>query len=250
MLLEVSQLAKTFSGNQVLRNVSFNLEQGEAVGIIGPNGCGKTTLFNCLSGFLHADGGRIMLRGEEITRLAPNQRALRGIGRIFQNFGIFRELTLMENMLVALESRRPLAVNLFSFGSGSERLKESALSYLRKVGLDGRANDRASELSGGQMRLLEMVRAVAFGAELFLLDEPTAGVSPKMKEEVAALIRELRGAGKTVLIIEHDLRFIQGFCNRVLVLDGGSVALDGTPDDVRASSRLQEIYFGHLPTKD
>lgn len=213
------------------------------IGLIGPNGSGKTTLFNVLSGFLKPTSGRIQFRGEDITAVPPARRARSGIGRVFQNFGIFREMTLEENVLVALEAlakdRRQKMGNL----------KDKVKSTLELVGLLDRAKEKASSLSGGQMRLLEIARTLAAGKELFLLDEPTAGVSPKMTKDVAALIRELKDEGKTVLIIEHDLPFIAKVCDRVLVLDVGSVVLAGTPDEVHHDSKLQEIYFGADPTE-
>jgi branched-chain amino acid transport system ATP-binding protein len=218
--------------------------QGETVGIIGPNGSGKTTLFNCLSGFNRVPHGVIHFRGEDISGLGPSQRALKGVGRVFQNPGIFREMSLLENMITALEGRQPLLSTFFPWSSAHSRNKTEALRFLAEVGLEQKSGHKASSLSGGQMRLLEITRTLAFGAELFLLDEPTAGVSPKMKEEVALLVEQLRKLGKTVLVIEHDIQFIQRFCDRIIVLDVGQVVMDGDPKSVRENPRLQEIYFG------
>ena len=241
-LLTASSLSLTLGSQQILKDVSFSVEEGEVIGLIGPNGSGKTTLFNVLSGFLKPTSGQIQLRGEDITTVPPAKRARKGIGRVFQNFGIFREMTLEENVLVALEAL-PKEIRQ---GMGS--LKEKVRATLELVGLQDRAKEKASSLSGGQMRLLEIARTLAAGKELFLLDEPTAGVSPKMTKDVAALIRELKEEGKTVLIIEHDLPFIAKVCDRVLVLDVGSIVISGTPDEVHHNSKLQEIYFGADPT--
>lgn len=238
-ILELCGVSCTLGAHPILRGVDGSVMSGELVGLIGPNGSGKTTLFNCISGFVRAASGSIKFNNTDITDWAPDRRALAGVGRVFQNFGIFRELSVAENLRVALESKQP------GLGLGRSQVELSEiLSWLAQVGLDSRANLKASSLSGGQMRLLEIVRALAFGAKLFLLDEPTAGVSPKLKGDVARVIRELKTRGKTVLIIEHDLTFIEQFCDRILVLDQGRILLDGPPSTIRQDPRLQEIYFG------
>src|SRR3989344_7008189 len=241
-LLEVSHLSLEINGQRILNDISFEVEKGEVVGLIGPNGSGKTTLFNVLSGFLKPTRGSITLQGEEITTLPPPKRAERGIGRVFQNFGIFREMTLEENVLVALEALPK--VERAKMGN----LREKALVTLGLIGLAAKAKEKACSLSGGQMRLLEIGRTLASGKDLFLLDEPTAGVSPKMTGQVADLIKELKRDGKTVLIIEHDLPFIGKICDAVVVLDLGQVVLKGEPGHVKESKQLKEIYFGADPT--
>lgn len=239
LLLELRGVSCTLGTHPILRGVDGGIKTGELVGLIGPNGSGKTTLFNCISGFVRTTSGSINFDSTDITEWAPDKRALAGVGRVFQNFGIFRELTVAENLRIALESKRP------GLGLGRSNVStEEIVGWLAQVGLDSRASLKASSLSGGQMRLLEIVRALAFGAKLFLLDEPTAGVSPKLKGDVARVIRELKARGKTVLIIEHDLSFIEQFCDRILVLDQGRVMLDGPPSTIRQDPRLQEIYFG------
>ncbi|MFO0417667.1 MAG: ABC transporter ATP-binding protein [Pseudomonadota bacterium] len=243
-MLDVADIKVSFGTTQILNGVSLRVQAGETVGIIGPNGSGKTTLFNTLSGFNAAQAGRIAFKGEDITYTAPDSRAILGLGRVFQNFGIFKEMSLLDNMLVAIEARSSLWANMFSFGGKRNAARQKAMEHLEEIGLAGRADQRAGSLSGGQMRLLEIVRVLATGADLLLLDEPTAGVSPRMKEEVAAFIAKVQGLGKTVLVIEHDINFIQKFCRRIVVLESGQVVLDDTPERVRADERLQEIYFG------
>lgn len=241
-LLSLSNVSLTIAEHDILSSVSFDVEEGQVIGLIGPNGSGKTTLFNVISGFLKPSQGTITLTGENITHCSPSQRAKKGIGRVFQNFGIFREMTLEENILVALEAlpkqqRKDLG-----------DLKEVVAGTLDMVGLSSHAKKKAGSLSGGQMRLLEIARTLQSGKELFLLDEPTAGVSPKMTGQVADIITMLKKAGKTVLIIEHDLPFIASICDEVVVLDVGQVVLQGTPAKVKQSKALQEIYFGADPT--
>lgn len=244
-MLTISELIVSFHTTRVLNGVTCSIKEGETVGVIGPNGSGKTTLFNAISGFAHSSAGAITLRGEEIQELLPHQRARRGLGRVFQNFGIFREMTLLENILLALESRRDTLPGFFPWSKKTRALKDLAHNHLREIGLEAKALEKAASLSGGQMRLLEIIRTLALGADLFLLDEPTAGVSPRMKEEVASLIKRLQAMNKTVLIIEHDINFIQKFCNRIVVLNEGQVVLDDIPERARNDVRLQEIYFGH-----
>lgn len=241
-LLSVTNLSLTLGSQKILNDVSFDVNQGEIIGLIGPNGSGKTTLFNVLSGFLKPDHGSITFNNADITNVSPHKRAQKGIGRVFQNFGIFREMTLEENVLVALEALTKEQRK--TMGSLKAKVDET----LTLVGLSDKAKEKASCLSGGQMRLLEIGRTLAAGKELFLLDEPTAGVSPKMTKDVSGLIRELKNEGKTVMIIEHDLPFIADICDRVLVLDVGSLVLQGSPKEVHHDRKLQEIYFGADPT--
>lgn len=242
-ILSVNDLRFSVAGQRILDGVTFSMQKGQTVGVIGPNGCGKTTMFNCLSGFIAAEGS-IHFAGKDISSLPAHARALQGIGRVFQNFGIFREMTVMENMITAIESREPTSKIFLPWLPQHKKNRERALELLGQVGLTERAAAKASSLSGGQMRLLEIVRALAFGAELFLLDEPTAGVSPRMKDDIAKLIIALQQMNKTVMVIEHDINFIQKFCHRILVLDSGKIVPEGTPDEVRKDERLQEIYFG------
>jgi ABC-type branched-subunit amino acid transport system ATPase component len=247
-VLAVSGIEVAFGDAKILNGVSFEIGAGSTVGLIGPNGSGKTTLFNCLSGFVTPSAGTISVLGAHVTNLPPHKRARSGIGRVFQNFGVFREMTVEENLVMALQSKVPWGVSsvssLLPWGTAYNAIRAEALTYLQQVKLADKAQLKAGSLSGGQMRLLEIIRAVAFGASILLLDEPTAGVSPRMKDTIAELVVTLQAQGKTILIIEHDINFIQRFCTRILVLDGGKVVLDDTPEKVRQNEALQEIYFG------
>ena len=241
-MLRIEDLKFRIGDMSILTGVTLEVAPGEQLGIIGPNGSGKTTLFNCLSGFNIPQQGHIYLNNREITTMRASKRAALGIGRVFQNFGIFREMTVIENVTTALETKQPPI--FFPWSKRNRINRERALSYLAAVGLEAKAKDKAGSLSGGQMRLLEITRALAFGAELFLLDEPTAGVSPKMKRQIETALGTLRSLGKTVLIIEHDINFIQKLCDRIVVLDLGRIVLDGSADEIRNDPRLHEIYFG------
>lgn len=243
-MLKVKNLKFRIDGLNILRGVNCKIEKGEVVGVIGPNGSGKTTFFNCLSGFNMNVEGSIEYKEEEIVKLEPHVRSRKGIGRVFQNFGIFREMTLIENILTALEARDPIIKGLFPWSKRTKEYEKIAMEILTEVNLQHMAHQKAEKLSGGQMRLLEIIRGVAFGAELFMLDEPTAGVSPRMKDEVSSQIRKLADRGHTILIIEHDIHFIEQLCDRILVMNEGEIVLDGSPQEVRGDTRLQEIYFG------
>lgn len=243
-MLLLEEIVFSISRFRILNHVTFSVKEGETVGMIGPNGSGKTTIFNCISGFNWPERGKILFKDTDITKSAPHERAALGLGRVFQNSGVFREMTVLENIIVALEGRQPLSQTFFPWSSQNRKNREHALELLAETGLETRAKDKASSLSGGQLRLLEIVRTLAFGADLFLLDEPTAGVSPRMKEEVSKLIFKLKSLKKTVLIIEHDINFIQEFCERILVLDVGKVVMDDSPQNIRGNPLLHEIYFG------
>ena len=241
-MLRIDNLHFHIGDSEILNGVSFEVKAGEKLGIIGPNGSGKTTLFNCISGFNIPSSGSLSFKGQNITRHAPSARAAMGIGRVFQNFGVFREMTVLENVVMALESKQSPII--FPWSRRHRENQEIAIEHLKAVNLEAKVKDKAGSLSGGQMRLLEITRAIAFGAELFLLDEPTAGVSPKMKHEIEGALEKLQAANITFLIIEHDINFIQKLCERIIVLDVGRVVLDDTPENVRNDQRLQEIYFG------
>jgi branched-chain amino acid transport system ATP-binding protein len=240
-ILTVKHLSLSIQSQRILHDVTLSVEPGEVIGLIGPNGSGKTTFFNVLSGFLPPSSGAVTFRDADITGFSPSARSRIGIGRVFQNFGIFREMTLEENVLVALEALP--ADERSTLGNLRERARET----LKMVNMESHAKKKANSLSGGQMRLLEIARTLASRKELFLLDEPTAGVSPKMTGQVADLIRRLKSEGKTVLIIEHDLPFIRTICDRVVVLDLGEIVMQGKPDEIHANKKLKEIYFGADP---
>jgi branched-chain amino acid transport system ATP-binding protein len=234
-ILCIENLSITIDSRTIINNVSFNIHNGERVGIIGPNGSGKTTLFNSISGFLPASSGTITFKERDITKLQAHKRATLGIGRVFQNIGIFREMTLSENLLMALESNPSIKKN---------EIDTFINKYLEQVNLLHHKKSKAGSLSGGQMRLLEICRTLAFGAEFLLLDEPTAGVAPTLKTEVVNLLKFTSEKGKTVLIIEHDMGFIQNICDRVIVLDNGHIVADDQANNIRSNPKVHEIYFG------
>jgi branched-chain amino acid transport system permease protein len=243
-LLQVESVRAKLGKAVILQGASLALEQGEFVGVIGPNGSGKTTFFNVLSGFVPMYSGTIHLKGQSIGKWPSYQRARLGLGRVFQNSGVFREMTVLENMLTAIESREGLWRSILPWSRYTRRYRDEVAQSLERVGLLRHINSSASSLSGGQLRLLEIARTLAGGADVLLLDEPTAGVSPRMKEELASVLLALRQQGKTALIIEHDINFIEQIVGRIAVFDSGRVVLEGTAREIQQSPMLQEIYFG------
>ncbi len=215
-----------------MHDVTFEIGSGECVGLIGPNGSGKTTLFNALGGFLPNVRGEVLLGDAKLSDLPAFARAQAGLGRVFQSSGIFRDMTVWENLEIAKEN------------SSRAKSNEEIEALLAEVGLESRRDEKAGSLSGGQLRLLEIVRCMAAGSKAILLDEPTAGVSPKMRGELQAIIRRVLASGVTLFIIEHDMNFIFELCSRVMVMHEGRLILQGTPQEVRANPQLAEIYFG------
>jgi ABC-type branched-subunit amino acid transport system ATPase component len=230
-LLDVQGLTKRFGGVVAVDRCSFALVPGKIYGLIGPNGSGKTTLFNCLTGVERCDAGEIRLRGERIDGLKPHQIARRGMARTFQIIRVFPELTALENLLVV--SREPF-----------ETARRRALELLRVVTLGRLADEYAGNLSYGQQKLLEFTRTLMGDPTLILLDEPAAGVNRTILNELLAIIVRLGEQGKTMLIVEHDMKVIMGLCDTVFVLDHGEKIAEGPPALIQADERVMEAYFG------
>ncbi len=231
LILEVSDVTKRFGGVTAVNRCSLSLTPGKIYGLIGPNGSGKTTLFNCITGLERRDQGEVRFKGERIDGLKPYQVARRGIGRTFQIIRIFPELTALENLLVVTQG---------PFEAARRRAEE----LLRFVTLDRLRNEYAGNLSYGQQKLLEFVRVLMTDPELILLDEPAAGVNPTLLNELLAAITQLRDQGKTILIVEHDMKVVMGLCETVFVLDYGEKIAEGPPGVIQTDERVIEAYFG------
>ncbi|MDI6729111.1 MAG: ABC transporter ATP-binding protein, partial [Thermodesulfovibrionales bacterium] len=214
-ILEVRELTKHFGGIRAIEDVSFKVKEGDIVSIIGPNGAGKTTLFNCLTGITKPTRGHIYFMDNEISKLPAHKVSEIGIARTFQNIRLFSEMTVMENVMVSQHTR--IKYGFFSIvmqGNGFKKkeqiIREKAFEYLELVGLENYANDMASSLSYGSQRRLEIARALATEARIILLDEPTAGMNPIETSEVMSLIKKIQELGKTIILIEHDMRLVMG----------------------------------------
>ena len=230
-VLVVDGVRKSFGGVTAVSGVSFTLEAGRIYGLIGPNGSGKTTLFNCITGLERRDAGRVVFKGERIDRLKPHQVAKRGIGRTFQVIRVFPELTALENLLVVTRGARAEA----------ERRGRELLEFVK---LERLADEYAGNLSYGQQKLVEFVRVLMADPSLILLDEPAAGVNRTLLNELLAAVARLRDQGRTILLVEHDMKVVMGLCETVFVLDHGEKIAEGPPGVIQADERVIEAYFG------
>lgn len=231
-ILEVRHVFKAFGGLQALSDVSFGVPRRGIVGLIGPNGSGKTTLFNAVSGLFPPDRGEIFLDGRPIAGRPAWTVARRGLVRTFQVIRVFGQMTALENMLVAAP------------GLNARAEKERALALLDRVGLSRHANEYAANFSYGMTKLLEFARVLMPDPALVLLDEPAAGVNPRMRETLWSIVRESREAGTTFVIIEHDMNVMMTLCERLTVLNYGEVIAEGPPEEVRRNEDVIEAYFG------
>lgn len=235
-LLAVNNVNKSFGGLQALLNVSLTIEEPQLVGLIGPNGAGKTTLTNILDGVYKPNRGQVWLLGERIDGLPPYQIARKGLGRTFQVTRAFRRMTVMENMLVPALALHPTA--------GRRKLQEKAYRILEFLTIEHLANEYGRGLSGGQQKLLELGRLLMLDPKVIILDEPFAGVHPKLQETIYGYIHKVRAEGKAVILISHDMESIFTLSERLVVLHFGEVIADGDPQDVKVDSAVIEAYLG------
>ena len=230
--LAVSELTKRFGGLRAVSGCSFDVEAGSVVGLIGPNGSGKTTVFNLITSLLRPDGGRVLHDGERIDGLPTHAIARRGIGRTFQAVKLFRELAVRENLAIA------------AMGRDLRDWEPRADAWLERLGLTRLVDAPAGSLSVGQQRLLELAMNLVVEPALLLLDEPLAGVHPVIRAQIADTIRDLRGRGHTFLIIEHHMPFVMGLCDKIVVMDHGEKIAEGPPAAIRADERVIAALLG------
>lgn len=229
-MLEVARLSKTYGGLVAVSECSLSVSKGEVFGVIGPNGSGKTTLFQMIAGLIRPDGGDIRLNGSSILRQRPSRLAEMGMAHTFQIPRVFGKLSVLENVRIAR--------TLFS-----ERGNRPEQSYIDEFGLDGLENVRAQDLSHGQQKLLEFATVSAMEPDIVLLDEPTAGVNPKLIGRIEKIIHGFKEAGRTVLIVEHTLRIVDALCDRVMVLDRGQKVAEGAPAELKSREEVRRAYY-------
>ncbi|RJR18647.1 MAG: ABC transporter ATP-binding protein [Desulfobacteraceae bacterium] len=248
-ILYVDGLTKAFGGLVALQDVSFNIAAGRIVGIIGPNGAGKTTLFNCISGLEKVTSGTILFKERNITRLLPHEVVKLGMVRTFQTTRLFRHMTALENVMAGtyLTVRSSLFADLLLLPKAlraEQKSREKAMDLLKLVKLDDLADLRAENLTLSQARRMEIARVLATGAEILLLDEPSAGLDDNERMELVALLREINSTGMTVVLIEHDIDLIINLCEEIIVLNYGRLLAKGSPAAIKNNEAVLEAYLG------
>ena len=248
-LLETAGLGRAFGGLQAVSELSFSVRQGRIKAVIGPNGAGKTTLFNMIAGVTPPSEGTIVLEGERIDALPSHRRVERGIARTFQNLLIFKEMTVLENVMVGrhVKSHCDLFHALFrtpASVSEERAIRDRSMALLERVGLRPRANEAGSSLSFGEGKLLEVARALATEPRLLLLDEPAAGLNRAEADRLGATIRALNSDGLTLLLVEHNMHFVMSLADEILVMDHGRRIAEGPPDLVRKDPAVLAAYLG------
>tara|TARA_B100000686_G_C16453736_1_gene793463 strand:+ start:87 stop:854 length:768 start_codon:yes stop_codon:yes gene_type:complete len=249
-ILKVDNLTKDFGGLRAVDNISFDVGKGEFVGLIGPNGCGKTTTFNCISGLLDASQGNIEIFGKDATHLRPDQIQKLGLTRTFQHTRLWREMTTIENLLIPPRDQygiNPFYAFLSHFiDNGEEKRTRKAYNTLDDLEITHMAHNLTSELSGGQSKLVDIGRALMGEPELLLLDEPVAGVAGPLAEKIFNNLQNLVSETNiSILVIEHNMDFIlRSGVDRIIVMDQGKILMQGSPDEVKDSKEVIEAYLG------
>lgn len=250
ILLQAENVSKVFGGLRAVSNFEIRIDKGELIGLIGPNGAGKTTAFNLLTGVYEPSGGTIVFDGKSIVGLKPFQITQRGIARTFQNIRLFSELSVLDNVKIAyhFHVKYGLVESILRVGryfKEEEEIEEKAIAFLKIFKLEHKKDEIAKNLPYGEQRRLEIARALAAKPQLLLLDEPAAGMNPQETQDLMQMITWIRREfGLTILLIEHDMNLVMGICERIYVLEYGSIIAQGTPSKIKNDPQVIKAYLG------
>lgn len=249
MFLQINGVTKRFGGLVACNNVSFSLEENQITALIGPNGAGKTTLFNCISGYYPPDEGEVLLNGESLNGLLPNQILRKGLARTFQLVRNFEGMTILENVMTAGYSRSGqrflgAMLSLPSVRRSERQLRQEALEILEFCGIRHIAGKYPNEISYGHRRLVEVAKVLMTGAKLLLLDEPAAGLNDQETMTLMSMLHKIRESGRTILIVEHNMKFVMGLADKIVVLEFGKKIAEGTPGEIKQNPQVIKAYLG------
>ena len=249
-ILELKNISLSFGGLKAVNDINFSMKSNEILSLIGPNGAGKTSTFNLITGVYTPTSGSILYKGQDLKKYKPYQITNIGIARTFQNIRLFKQLTVLENIILAMNHKRKINffASLLPFGAGKKELNmvtEQAIQYLEYANLVEFKDLKAENLSYGKQRELEICRAIATGADLILLDEPAAGLNPSETTQLMEIIRNIKNdLNKSIFLIEHDIKLVMGISDRIVVLDYGEKIAEGAPTDIRNNPQVIKAYLG------
>jgi ABC-type branched-subunit amino acid transport system ATPase component len=239
--ISTKNISKSWGGVRAVDDLSVHIPEGKITGIVGPNGSGKTTLINLISGLFGADYGLTVISGVERSKINPWENPAYGVTRTFQQVRIFEQMTVLDNLLVVLTERSPLA-SIFEKHTKLHLVR--AHDILKKVGLEEKKNSLGENLSYGQRKLLEIARVMAMDSQIILLDEPFAGLFPEMVKQIAGFVAEWKHEGKTIILVEHNMSLIRELCDHLIVMDAGKMLAEGAPEEVLSKKEVMEAYLG------
>lgn len=244
-MLKIKNLSKHFGGVKAVDNCSFAIKENSITALIGPNGSGKSTVFNLISGVLKEDSGNIIYDKTNITNFLPEQVSNVGISRLFQKSQLFDDLTIKENLILAIDNEdTKFWKNLFGKNNITKEKEKIVVEMLKSIEMDSFSNKLGRELSFGQKRLVEIARTILNPHKLLMLDEPVAGVNPKLRKKISEILLNLKKQGATILLIEHDMNFALNLADEVIVLDEGKVIAKETPNKIKNNKKVLEAYLG------